>query len=246
MRLFCIPYAGGTASVFAPWAQMLDASIELVAIQLPGRANRMFERPYQAMEPLVRDLTQVIRPWLGKPYALYGHSLGSRIAIELAQSLQVIAAPVPQCIIASGSRAPHIPRTPRNIAFLPEAEFIQELRQLNGTPEEILRNHELMQLHMPMLRADFRIADSCSEPPTRSQPGTGWVFAGEQEPDQSEEELLKWGEYFEVPIQLKMFPGGHFFLETAREQVVAQVNAILTQSVSAQYTSCSNGRASNV
>jgi len=142
LRLFCLPYAGGSAAIYTPWSQQLDPSVELIAVQPPGRGNRIFEVPYTSMEDFVADLAKFIRPLLNVPYALFGHSLGSRVAIELARKLSRDGAPEPMFFFASGSRAPHIMHDRPTTHLLPDDEFIQELRNLNGTPEAILNNKE--------------------------------------------------------------------------------------------------------
>jgi len=96
---------------------------------------------------------------IDRPYLLFGHSLGSRIAFELALRCRQLGLPSPVSFIASGSRAPHLRTHENPIYDLPEAEFVAKLRDLKGTPEEVLRNEELIQLLTPLLRADFRIAD---------------------------------------------------------------------------------------
>ncbi|MFK8017907.1 MAG: thioesterase II family protein [Gammaproteobacteria bacterium] len=228
LRLFCFAYAGGTAAQYAPWVDQLDDSIELVAVQLPGRANRLFEAPYHSMTPLVKDLATAMTPWLTVPYAFFGHSLGSRVALSVAQHLAQHNIATPEYFIASGSNAPHLSRPKRNVWSLPTPQFIDELKRLNGTPAEILQNKELMELHLPMLRADFRLADTRFPVPQKTLRSTAWVFAGVDDIDQPEEELLQWGDFFDNRVRLEMFEGAHFFVDTQRAEVVRQVNNILT------------------
>src|SRR2546430_10624517 len=88
VRLFCFPYAGGNASIYTSWSRDLSANVELVAVQPPGRANRISEPPHSRMQDLIADLCPAIRALLGKPYILLGHSLGSHVAFELARELR--------------------------------------------------------------------------------------------------------------------------------------------------------------
>jgi len=231
LRLFCLPYAGGSAAIYTPWSQQLDPSVELIAVQPPGRGNRIFEVPYTSMEDFVADLAKFIRPLLNVPYALFGHSLGSRVAIELARKLSRDGAPEPMFFFASGSRAPHIMHDRPTTHLLPDDEFIQELRNLNGTPEAILNNKELMDLHLPMLRADFQIAETFQAKLDQKLSSYPWIFAGEDDEYQTEEDLLSWCEYFHKKAHLQMFTGGHFFIETGQSAVIQKVNHILTKNI---------------
>ena len=123
MRMFCFPYAGGSAATFIPWVKQLPSWLELVAVQPPGRSSRMFEEPYQEMQLLIDDLILAFKQLIDKPFMFFGHSLGSRVAFELSKRLQSEGLPLPQHFIASGSRAPFIPCREKPIFDLPEEQF---------------------------------------------------------------------------------------------------------------------------
>lgn len=234
LRLYCLPYAGGTAATYLPWSEHIHPCVELVATQLPGRANRMREQAHENIDDLVNEMATAIAPGLDKPYALFGHSLGSRLALALARELERRGHAAPVLFIASGSRAPHRCGEPNNYHELPHAEFIDKLRELNGTPEEILADKDLMELALPILRADFKLADAAiAAPCERALPCPVWVFAGERDRYQTREELLAWGDYFSQAAQLVVFPGGHFFIEQHRHAVLERMNAILHEHVGA-------------
>lgn len=226
MRIFCFPYAGGSATTFLPWVKSLPSWIELVAVQPPGRSSRLFDPPYTQMDSLIDDLISSFANLTDKPYVFYGHSLGSRIAFELSKRCQSMGLALPIHFIASGSRAPFIPCREEHIFDLPEEEFIEELKQLNGTPEEVLDNQELMSLLLPALRADFQIADTyCSDGTQVDCPVT--VLSGSADTDIKHTDLESWGKVFKKLESLEILQGGHFFIESNVEAVLKIVNRVI-------------------
>jgi surfactin synthase thioesterase subunit len=226
LRLICLPYAGGSAATYVPWAAQLPPEVELIAVQPPGRGSRMGEAPFSDMEPLVRELLSVFPEVIDRPYLLFGHSLGSRVAFELALQCQRIGWPLPVSFIASGSGAPHLRNDEKAIHDLPEAEFVAKLRELNGTPEEVLRDKELIKIVMPLLRADFRIADTyCATQTKLDCPMI--VLGGTEDHEVSRQDLQRWSDVCTGECEVHWISGGHFFIEQSRALVLEKVNAAL-------------------
>ncbi|MFZ6030207.1 MAG: thioesterase II family protein [Chloroflexota bacterium] len=221
LRLFCFPYAGGAASIFYPWCQGLPEFVEVCPIQLPGREARIGEPLFARMNYLLPMLVQAIRPYLDMPFALFGHSLGSLLAFELARHLRKHCLPLPAQFFASGHQAPQVERLSSEMLHpLPEAAFIEKVREMNGTPEAVFQNEELLRLFLPILRADFTLAETYSyeAAPPFSCPIT--VFSGEQDPEVTEEGLDAWREQTTGRFKRYNFPGDHFFLHTEREELL--------------------------
>jgi surfactin synthase thioesterase subunit len=165
------------------------------------------------------------------PYVVFGHSLGSRVAFELCNRLAKVQLPLPRFFIGSGSRAPHLASLKKPTYDLPDAEFMQELSELNGTPKEVLHNHELMQLLLPLLRADFKIADTYQAQAVQ-HPFPIWVFHGEQDVGITADQLQSWTELSSVECTFSYFPGDHFFVMEHSNRVVPQVVAVTQQVLS--------------
>lgn len=234
VRLFLFPYAGGSAATFIPWAKYFNEDVEMICIQPPGRGARFNEPPYDSMESLVGDLAKHASYITEIPYILFGHSLGCRVAFELTCRLKELGLPSPSYFIASGSRAPHLPRERKPIHDLPDTEFMHELKALNGTPEEILENPELMQLLMPLLRADLRIADNYQSSLV-SVDAPILVLHGNEDTLVEKGQLRAWKELTERGVSFTNIPGGHFFLNENPEKVTKQIDFAVKKTLENSY-----------
>lgn len=231
LRLFCFPHVGGGASIFRKWSDYLPPYIEVCAIQLPGREDRLKEAPFTHISPLVQTLTQVLRPYLNRPFAFFGHSMGALISFELARQLRAQQEPSPVHLFMSGRRAPQIPGSNPLIHTLPEPEFLAELRHLNGTPKAVLENWELMQMVLPLLRADFSICGTytyCPEPPLDCSIS---AFGGLEDSGETCDLLRSWHRQTHSSFSLQMLPGDHFFVYTSQPLLLEMLSHQLHQLV---------------
>ncbi|WP_414620790.1 thioesterase II family protein [Calothrix sp. CCY 0018] len=216
LRLFCFPYAGGSSLIFRTWASRLPNNIEICPIELPGRGTQMKSPPFTRMEALVNAIAPILLPYLDKPFAFFGHSMGGLLSFELARHLRKEYGKKPVQLFVSASRAPQIPSPKPPIHALPEAEFFQELRHLNGTPASVLENNELMQILTPILRADFAVLETyvyTQEPPLECPIA---AFGGLEDQEVTLQELEGWRSQTQSSFKLQMFSGDHFFIHSAQ------------------------------
>jgi medium-chain acyl-[acyl-carrier-protein] hydrolase len=224
LSLFCFPYAGGSATIFKTWADGLPRSVEVYAVQLPGRERRLQERPLTSMAELAGSISQALRPYLTRPFALFGHSMGAKLGFEVALNLRMQQAPEPSSLIVSGCRAPHLPSTDELTYQLPESEFIEKLRRLNGTPREILEHPELMQLLLPTLRADFQVVETYVPTlPVRPLGCRLTAYGGLLDEEVSRADLEAWRVYTKADFVVRMLPGDHFFLQQSEFLLLSTV-----------------------
>lgn len=214
MRLFCFPYAGGGASIFRAWSGHLPQDIEVCPVQLPGREDRLLETPFTNLPMLLDALVPAVLPYLDMPYALFGHSMGSLISFELVRYLHRMEySHMPVCLFVSGHSAPQIPDPDPPTYHLPDSEFIEELRRLEGTSEELLQNTEFLQLLMPLLRADFTLCDTYKYVHGKALNCPISAFGGLQDPDVPQDGISAWRVQTSGLFRLRFFEGDHFFIQ---------------------------------
>jgi len=220
-RLFCLPFAGGGASSYRGWGRWLPSDLELCALQLPGREARFGEPLLRDMEAMVEGTLQAVAPLRDLPFAFFGHSMGAVIAYETARRLAELGGPQPGLLAVSGRAAPFLTGKMPPMHELDDAAFVEGLRRLEGTPAEVLENAELMELILPVLRADFRAIETYrwrEGPPLRAPL---LVLGGESDPDTDPASLQAWAEVTQGGCRSELLPGGHFFLNEQRERVLA-------------------------
>jgi medium-chain acyl-[acyl-carrier-protein] hydrolase len=227
LRLFCLAHAGGGASAYRGWADALPAEVEVCSVQLPGRENRVREPAFERLEPLVEALADAIEEFLDRPFALFGHSNGALIGFELARTLRARGRPGPVHVFPSGRRAPELPADRPPIHTLSEAEFLKELQELGGIPPQLLEHRELLEMIVPTLRADVAIHETYAfgEQPPLECPAT--AYGGVADPRVSRAQLEAWARHFAGPFILRMFPGGHFYLQDDRAAVLRMLSGDL-------------------
>jgi medium-chain acyl-[acyl-carrier-protein] hydrolase len=225
LRLFCFPYAGGAAQIFRHWHLHLSAFVEVAAVQLPGRGSHIREKPFLNLSDLVSAAASALAPYMNCPFAFFGHSMGALIAFELARYQRREGRREPVHLFLSGCRAPQLPSRSADTYDLPEAEFLDELRRLNGTPAEVIDHPELIQLMLPMLRADFAVAQTYKYAPELPLPTPMTVFSGSEDGEIEPESVTAWREQTTATFSLHTLPGDHFFIhfsESLLLQIVAR------------------------
>jgi len=223
MRLFCLPYAGAGASAYRTWANEIPPELQLCAVQLPGRENRLGDRPIDDAATLVREMLAGIRPYLDRPFVIFGHSMGALLAFELARELRRLGYPQPRHLFLSAHRAPQLPGLLPHVHSLTRSEFIAELRNLEGTPEEVLAHEELMQIAEPILRADFKLCELYEYVPGEPLDIPLSIFGGADDPKITESVLEPWRQQTRASMKLRIFPGGHLFLQQSRMELVSAI-----------------------
>ncbi len=198
--------------MFRSWQKEVPAEIEICPVQLPGRESRLREPRYDRLGPLINDLSSALLPLMDLPFVFFGHSMGSIVSFELAVKLRNEGKKGPLALLLSGRRAPHRPDPFPPLHALPEEEFKQELRRLNGTPEEVLNHPELMELLTPVLRADFAVCETYEHAPTEPLSIPVAAFGGHGDEEVATEDLEGWQRYSTGGFKVRMFEGDHFFL----------------------------------
>ena len=229
LRLFCFPSAGNGASAYARWHLELPPWVEVWAVQLPGRETRLREAPLTELSSIVREVASELRPLLTVPFAFFGHSMGAWVAFETARLLATDGIE-PGLLFVSGKSAPHLPDARDGVEGLTDDEFLAAMEQLyGGIPALFRTDPEFRQLYLPPLRADvsalLRHVHEVGPPLTCPLHALGGV----DDASLTRESLAEWSQHTTGPFAAHFYPGNHFFVQTARSQVLALVSDHLTR-----------------
>ena len=226
LRLFCFPYSGGGAGAYRGWSTALP-SIEVCAFQPPGRETRLREPPLTTFGPLVDAYLREILLRDDRPFAFYGHSLGAFVAFEVTRALRRRGSPLPQHLFAGAAVAPQLHAVAAPAHRGPDSGLIAKLRRYGGTPEAVLAEPELMALLLPAFRADLTLFETyrAADEPPLDVPIT--AFGGLADDNARQLEIEGWRAQTSRGFALRMFPGGHLFLQPARAALLAAMLADL-------------------
>ena len=223
MRLFCIPYAGGSSSAFSAWRPLLPASIDLWAVELPGRGSRWEEAPCGSIEEIRDKLGPILLEHIDRPFALFGHSMGALLAFELGLWLRARNARPPSRLILSGCNPPHYRDNGPPESSLSDKEILDRIASLDGTPREILNSPDMLALVLPALRADFGACDRYIAAPSKPFDSPISVFIGRSDRGIVRHHLGEWQRYTSLAVDVRMFAGGHFFIKESEAHVLNAV-----------------------
>lgn len=232
LRLFCLPFAGGSASVYHDWKQKLPETVELAAVQYPGRETRPDAPLIDDMDQMTECLVAELEPWLDKPFAIYGHSMGARIGFELVHGLGDRGLPLPQHLFVGACDAPRRAASPRQGPMLHELsddELLDRVGRIGGLLPDHLENREFVDLLLPVYRSDFRLNERYRRRDTAPLAVPITAFGGTWDSYVELEALEDWGEETVAPFNLFLVEGDHFFLRGAADRVVDLLLSELNQ-----------------
>ncbi|MFF4735079.1 thioesterase II family protein [Streptomyces sp. NPDC001262] len=218
-RLFCFPHAGGAASAFRGWAAGLPASVEVTAVQYPGRQDRYDEDPAPDMATLVADITEAIVPLVDRPVAFFGHSMGATVAYEVARALPRELRPALVRFFASARRAPDACR-PLDPGFRGDDGIVRYIRALGGSGAALLADPELLEVALPALRGDFGLIETYRHVPGAPLICPVTAVVGADDSHNAPADVQRWARYTTSAFELRVLPGGHFYTETATEELL--------------------------
>ncbi|MFD0691984.1 thioesterase II family protein [Actinomadura fibrosa] len=223
VRLFCLPHSGGGAAAYRDWAFRLAPRVEVVAVRLPGRETRLRERPYTRLDELAPALVGGIEPWLDRPHAWFGHSMGALIAFEVCRTLRRLCRGEPLRVIVSGYPAPHLRPRHGAVHDASAAQVVTRLRELGGTPPELLDHPAVLRPFLPTLRADFALIETYGFRPEPRLDVPLSVFGGTDDAFATAEELHAWADHVSGPCDVRILPGEHFYLNGERDRLLAAI-----------------------
>jgi medium-chain acyl-[acyl-carrier-protein] hydrolase len=220
-RLFCLPHAGAGASVYRTWARNIPRTIDVVPIQIPGRENRLSEPLAYDAAPLAAELAEDLLPLFDRPFAFFGHSLGAALALEICRVLAERWSLAPQFVFVSGRKPCPVP------ASLPSDEILRAAIRRRFNNSDIAEQGEIVSLLLPILRADLTVASSVQPYARLSCPMA--AVAGEDDPHVAPRDLAQWESFTTGQVIVRMFPGGHLYLEGGGDVIARWVGEMLSE-----------------
>jgi len=228
-KLFCFPYAGGSSvAIYSKWKEVLGSEIELIPVEMPGRGRLFGKEHYENVEEAVGDLLQVIEDDIEDcEYGLWGHSMGGMIVYELAKRIDSLGKNKPKNVIVSGKKPLHIPRTDEPVHNLPDEEFIKEVVELNGTPNNFFENKELRELFLPILRKDFKLVYEYKHDENVGNIDIPLTAVMGSKEEISDIEKIRWNELTCGKCKIITLHGDHFFINDNVENMASIIKTAL-------------------
>jgi surfactin synthase thioesterase subunit len=211
LLLFCLPYAGGNAAVYRDWVAEAPVWLEVCPVELPGRGKLLRDAFSRSLPELARDIAEQIASLGSREYALFGHSMGAILACEIAAELEALRFSLPRQVFVSGALPPFLTRDKPPVSGLHDGAFLEHLRKLDGTPQEILDDPGAMEFFLPILRSDFCLVESYLPTAPRLLRVPLTVLRGQEDEGASADKMQLWQRVTTNSVTIREYPGGHFF-----------------------------------
>ncbi|MFF8960076.1 thioesterase II family protein [Streptomyces sp. NPDC014894] len=230
IQLVCLPHAGGSASFYFPMSQSLAPAVDVLSVQYPGRQDRRSEPGITDIGVFADRLTEQLVPWLDRPMALFGHSMGAILAFEVTRRLERDHGAAPVRVFASGRRSPASHRH-ETVHLRDDDGIVAEMRELSGTDARILGDEEVLRMVLPAIRTDYTAIENYRAAADDRIDTPITVLTGDADPRTSREEADAWKGHTTGEYDIHRFPGGHFFLANHQQSIMKIVSEQLSAAV---------------
>ncbi len=234
VRLICIPHGGGGPQSYKAWAEQLPEHIEVLALSFPGRGSRYTETAIHSMPLLADEITTALKPFLNKPYVLFGHSVGALVAYEVACRIRATGLMQPMRLIVSAHETPENSYTDQPMYTLSDTDLLDRIGALGLVPDDALQNKELVQFILPALRADFELSETYVHQPSAALTLPVTAMLGVDDPLLDKNAIQQWETYTNATFTLRCYDGDHFYTVSAEQQVLDDITAEVTEDLQHQ------------
>lgn len=229
LRLFCLPFAGSGASIYHAWPNAFPPSVEVRAIQLPGRESRFREPRIASALILAKGIADALGPYLDRRFALFGYSMGALLAFEVTRELRRREHRLPSHLFVAATKAPHYPKPHPPLAHLPREEFLDQIRYYYQPSEAAWEIPELLEIFLPVLRDDAAMYDNYEYADEHALPCPIDAYVGAADRATPVAGAEAWREQTSAEFELTVFPGSHFFVQTALPELQGRIRKRLVK-----------------
>ncbi|MFF0223670.1 thioesterase II family protein [Streptomyces sp. NPDC004629] len=225
-QLVCFPHAGGAASYYHALSAALSPGTEVLVVQYPGRENRLFDEPIEAMDALADAAHRALRPELAGRPVLFGHSMGAIVAFEVARRMEQADGPGPGLLVVSACPAPSR-RVDTGVRLLGDDAILAEIMGLGGTDQGVGGHPELARLIMPAIRADLHAIETYRAEADATVHCPISVFVPDSDPKVTFAAAESWRMHTTAGVDLQVFVGGHFYLGARPDEFLDRLLGVL-------------------
>jgi surfactin synthase thioesterase subunit len=225
--IFSFAFAGGSRYSYKNYFPA-SSGLNWIPTEYPGHGSRISEPLLNDLKCIAEDAFNQIKNNLSQPYALYGHSMGAMVAFLVARQIVREKLPSPLHLFLTGRGGPSIVPSMPPTYTLRSSEFWAAVKALGGVPDDVLQDESLMEFFEPILRSDFQAIEThqCQMASPINIPITVMIGTNEKV---TYEEALAWQSETVQPIEVKQFPGGHFFIFDHPQAVVQLIDSKLSE-----------------
>ncbi|ALB45160.1 thioesterase II family protein [Clostridium beijerinckii] len=223
-RIFCFPYAGGSAIFYSKWFKYLEEDIEICPVQLPGRENRIGEEVITDINILVKEIVEAIKPLLDETCAFMGHSMGGLISYEVARYVSRKKIATPKAVFISGTVPPDIIKSSEKIHEISDKEFCEKIEGYDNINKEMFKYKEFYKYFLPTLRGDFKLVETYEIDKIEKLSCKMFVMGGDKDDFVPISSLKQWERYAEDPVEVKIFEGNHFYIKEHVQEICRIMN----------------------
>jgi len=240
-KLVCFPHAGAGAGAYRTWSQGLPPDLGVLAIRYPGREDRFSDPFLPSLEALADDIAEVLGGLAGQRLVLFGHSMGASVAHEVALRLQDRGTP-PAALCVSGRRPPHL-LAGRQMISGTDDEIIAHVVSFDASCAEVFADPSLREIVLPAVRADYGLTDDYRGGPRPLLDCPVYACTGDEDPEVTPAQMHGWADTTSGPFQLRVLPGGHFYLRAEEATLLADLSAVAAGAPAALVSDSGSGTA---
>lgn len=229
IRLYALPFAGGTETAYNSMKKYINDSIDFCQVELAGRGRRFGTPFYNSIKEAAEDVFAMIKDNIEtSEYAFFGHSMGCLIALELCLKIESLGLQGPKHIFISGKRPPYILKEDdKDLHILPDYEFVEEIRKFGGLSKEVLEFKPLLDLFLPVIRADLKIVETYQYNNDHKKIYSNITLLRGDKDNITEDDMLRWDDITLKKSKLFNFSGGHFFIYEHENSIMNIINETL-------------------